>query len=154
MRIGIDTSVLIGLLDSKDVWHSTATSLKNALIEEDAVIVVFDCVLAETISTIARRVHEKRRAADLDEILHTLQREYPLNDVEWLFPSVPLLYPRVIEMVRASKGELNFNDALIALSCQLLNIEFLASFDRDFDSISWLTRIATIEDLQNLAGPD
>jgi predicted nucleic acid-binding protein len=30
-EVGIDTSVLIGLLDPKDIWHDTATTLKKAL---------------------------------------------------------------------------------------------------------------------------
>ena len=30
-KVGIDTSVLIGLLDPKDVWHDAATALKEAL---------------------------------------------------------------------------------------------------------------------------
>ena len=36
----------------------------------------------------------------------------------------------------------HFNDALIALSCRQRSIEYLASFDADFDQISWLKRIA------------
>ena len=58
IRIGIDTSVLIGLLDPRDVWHEPAMALKQALIAHEADIAVFDCVLAEAISTMARRIHE------------------------------------------------------------------------------------------------
>lgn len=47
IRIGIDTSVLIGLLDPKDVWHEPATALKQVLIAHEADIALFDCVLAE-----------------------------------------------------------------------------------------------------------
>jgi predicted nucleic acid-binding protein len=53
IRIGIDTSVLIGLLDPKDIWHTPAKALKQALIAGEANIAVVDCVLAEAISTIA-----------------------------------------------------------------------------------------------------
>jgi predicted nucleic acid-binding protein len=44
-------------------------------------------------------------------------------------------------------GNLNFNDALIALSCHHRDIPFIASFDRDFDNVPWLQRIAKPEDL-------
>ena len=47
-------------------------------------------------------------------------------------------------------GQLNFNDGLIALSCRERSIHVLASFDRDFDMIDWLARIATPEDVQSL----
>jgi len=60
-EVGIDTSVLIGLLDPKDVWHGPAMALKKALQAHQADVAVFDCVLAEAISTMARRIHEQRR---------------------------------------------------------------------------------------------
>ena len=65
IQIGIDTSVLIGLLDPKDIWHQQEMALKQALIARDADIAVFDCVLAEAVSTMARRIHEQRRVDDL-----------------------------------------------------------------------------------------
>ncbi len=39
------------------------------------------------------------------------------------------------------------NDALIALSCHHREIPFIASFDRDFDNVAWLHRLATPDDL-------
>lgn len=68
-RIGIDTSVLIGLLDPKDIWHGPATALQRAFKAHDVSVAVFDCVLAEAISAMARRIHEQRRSADLDQLL-------------------------------------------------------------------------------------
>ena len=58
IQIGIDTSVLIGLLDPEDVWHGPATALKRSFKGHDVQVAVFDCVLAEAISTMARRIHE------------------------------------------------------------------------------------------------
>ncbi len=47
-QIGLDTSVLLGLIDPKDVWHRPAVVLKQALKAHHAEVAVFDCVLAET----------------------------------------------------------------------------------------------------------
>lgn len=66
IQIGIDTSVLIGLLDSKDRWHESAMALKQMLKAHQADVAVFDCVLAEAISTMVRRIYEQRRTLDLD----------------------------------------------------------------------------------------
>jgi len=140
--------VLIGLLDPKDVWHDAATALKEALQGHQAEIAVFDCVLAEAISTMARRIHEQRRAADLKHLLSRILRDYPLEDILWVLPDVPALYGEIVELVRSSGGELNFNDALIALSCHHRDVPFIASFDRDFDHVSWLQRLATPDDLR------
>jgi hypothetical protein len=40
-------------------------------------------------------------------------------------------------------GELTFHDGLMALACRERQRRLLASFDRDFDCLSWLTRVAT-----------
>ena len=146
-RIGIDTSVLIGLLDPKDVWHEASTALSDAMKSQGADVAVFDCVLAEAISTMARRIQEQRRTADLDRLLMRILAEYPAEDVLWVLPDVPALYPDIVELVRSSGGELNFHDALIALSCRHREIPLLASFDRDFDRLAWLGRVARPEDL-------
>jgi predicted nucleic acid-binding protein len=50
------------------------------------------------------------------------------------------------EIKRATNGALNFNDALIALACREREIPTIASFDADFDQITWL-RLAHPEDL-------
>ena len=147
IRIGIDTSVLIGLLDPKDVWHEPATALKQALKTHGADVAVFDCVLAEAISTMARRIHEQRRTADLDRLVARILTDYPTEDILWVLPDVPVLYTEIVELVRSSHGELNFNDALIALSCRHREIPLIASFDRDFDQLSWLRRVAQPDDL-------
>ena len=146
-KVGIDTSVLIGLLDPKDMWHDAATALKEAFQAHQAEVAVFDCVLAEAISTMARRIHEQRRAADLDRLLSRILADYPRDDILWVLPDVPALYSDIVELVRSSGGELNFNDALIALSCHHRSIPSIASFDRDFDNVAWLQRLAKPDDL-------
>jgi predicted nucleic acid-binding protein len=138
---------LIGLLDPKDVWHEPATALKGALIAHGANVAVFDCVLAEAISTLARRIHEQRRTADLDRLVARLLADYPMDDILWVLPDVPVLYGGIVELVRSSGGALNFNDALIALSCRHREIPFIASFDRDFDQLAWLKRVAQPDNL-------
>jgi predicted nucleic acid-binding protein len=146
-EVGIDTSVLIGLLDPEDAWHDAAMALKGALQAHQADIAVFDCVLAEAISTMGRRIHEQRRVADLDHLLARILADYPREDILWVLPDVPALYGDIVQLVRSSHGELNFNDALIAPSCHHRSIPFIASFDRDFDDVSWLQRLAKPEDL-------
>jgi predicted nucleic acid-binding protein len=147
IQIGIDTSVLIGLLDPKDIWHGPAMALQQVFKAHDVSVAVFDCVLAEAVSTMARRIHEQRRPAELDQLLAQIVSDYPEEDILWVLPDVPALYAESVELVRSSQGELNFNDALIALSCRYRGIPFLASFDRDFDQVSWLERVAQPSDL-------
>jgi len=81
IRVGIDTSVVVGMLDSGDIWHAPAARLHESLKVQEADVAIFDCVLAETISTLARRLHEKRRDADLDRLIEHLLSGFPTEDI-------------------------------------------------------------------------
>lgn len=91
IKVGIDTSVLIGLLDTKDIWHSPVTALKDALQAREVDVVLFDCVLAEAISTMARRIHEQRRTANLDQLITRITTDDLRQDILWILPDVPTL---------------------------------------------------------------
>jgi predicted nucleic acid-binding protein len=147
MLVAIDTSVLIGVLDARDVWHGAALRLHDALLAMRLPLVYFDCVLAEASSTVARRLREQRRESELPGLLEQLRAEFPPERLTWLFPDVPRLYGQIMEQMHQSAGELNFNDGLIALACRERQIRLLASFDGDFDTLTWVTRVATPDDV-------
>ena len=147
ITIGLDTSFVIGLLDEKDVWSVPASQLYEEFLARNFNVIAFDCVLAEAIGTLSRRVHEKRRTVDLKALLDRIKAKFPTKSIVWLYPTLPEQYENVIDLIEQSNGELNFNDALIALSCQQRNIEYLASFDADFDQVKWLKRIQRPADL-------
>src|SRR5437879_6122710 len=147
MVIAIDTSVLIGILDARDVWHRAAIELQGALQAVQWASIYFDCVVAEAISTLTRRLREQRRLPELASLLDRLEAELPPETLTWLFPDVPRLYRPVMDLIRTSAGELNFHDGLIALACRERQMRLLASFDSDFDRLPWLTRVATPIDI-------
>ena len=150
MQIGIDTSVLIGLMDAQDIWHRPALSLQSAVTEAGLEPIYFDCALAEAVSTIARRLHEKRRNGEFPDLLNRLLTDFPEDTITWILPDVPGLYGQVMQLVKSYGGELNFNDGLIALACRDRDIRALASFDQDFEKVPWLKRVAAPEDIQAL----
>ena len=143
VTVGLDTSFVVGLVDDRDHWHRSAKSLYEQLVQVGAEVVIFDCVLVEVVSALARRTHEQHRSTSLPTLLSRLHNLFPVKAAVWLYPDLPTLYDVVIARVEESSGELNFNDALIALACQQRNIAYLASFDADFDRVEWLTRVAT-----------
>lgn len=151
--VAIDTSVLIGLVDTRDVWHSAALQLQTALRAVQFAPVHFDCTVAEALSTLARRLREQRRVQELPGLFARIEATLPPEQLTWLFPDVPRLYGRIIALMRTSDGELNFNDGLIALACRERQIWLLASFDRDFDRLPWLIRVATPAEVAAVAPP-
>jgi predicted nucleic acid-binding protein len=150
VRIAVDSSVLVALLDQRDLWRAKAQTLYDALLEADIIPVYFDCVAAEAISAAARRLHEKKRAAEVQGLLERLKIQVPRETLTWILPDVPRLYPEVLALIDSSSGELNFNDALIALTCRERDIPAIASFDADFDQIPWLKRVARDVDVMDL----
>jgi predicted nucleic acid-binding protein len=147
MEVVIDASVLVALLNPYDVWHARALVLLDALREASVALIYYDCVAAEAISAVARRLHEKGRAVEVQALLDRLNARIPYETLTWILPNVPDLYPYVLDLVRVSSGELNFNDGLIALACRERNILAIASFDSDFDRITWLKRLAEPSDV-------
>ena len=147
MEVVIDSSVLVGLLVPNDLWHAQAVALWEEIKTDGHVGLFFDCVAAEAISAAARRLHEKGRTADVKALLERLNVQVPVKTLTWILPDVPRLYLAVLDLIRSSSGELNFNDALIALACRERDIHTIASFDADFDQVPWLHRLARPEDV-------
>jgi predicted nucleic acid-binding protein len=145
--IALDTNFVVGLVDEQDLWSTAALSLQTALTAKAFVPVIFDCVMAEVVSVVARRIHEKRRVANLPTLLERIRTQFPAGTLVWLYPDLPKQYDEVIALVEQTGGELNFNDALIALACRDRNIPYLASFDADFDQVDWLKRVAQSDQL-------
>lgn len=137
----LDTSVLVGLMNPADVWHAPARQLTTALANADWSVIVFDCVVAEAVSVLTRRLHEKGRTAELTAVLTRIQTQFPATAVTFILPDVPQLYTAVLQLMQATQGALNFNDALITLACQQRTILHIASFDSDFDTLPWLQRL-------------
>jgi predicted nucleic acid-binding protein len=147
MQVAIDSSVLVGILAPKDLWHERAVALWKRLEDAGHTTVYFDCVAAETISVATRRLHEKGLQEEVELLLNRLKRHLPTSKITWIFPDVQFLYGNVLALMQRSGGALNFNDALIALACQERQIPAIATFDNDFDQIPWLQRFHQPENL-------
>lgn len=144
-QVLIDTNVLVALVDARDTWHASAQAVREALKTTAVSVVYCDAVLNEAIGVLSRRAQEQRRVAQFAGLVDALLHEVPTEIIAWLSSETQRLYGQVIELVRSSSGDLNFHDALIAHGCRLLGIEVIASFNRDFDQVAWLTRVDTPE---------
>lgn len=147
MRVIVDTSILVGLVNPRDIWHAPSLALVNQLVLVNAELVYFDCVVSEAISTICRRLHEKGRTAEISALLRGLETLAPFDQITWIFPDVPRLYPQVVGLVEESSGALSFNDALIAVAARDRSLGLVATFDADFDRVAWVRRLATPSDV-------
>jgi len=141
----LDTNVLVALIDDRDKWHATAVAVRNVLFSAGIQLVFFDCVLNEAISVIGRRTEEQNRSDQFDRCLDILLSEVPEKNITWISGEAQRLFQSIIRLCRNMQGTFNFHDALIALACQELGISLVASFDQDWEKISWIKRIGAAE---------
>ena len=139
--------MLVALLVPNDIWHSQAVALWDAVKAAGHSGVYLDCVADETISVAMRRLREKGRQADIGPLFDRLNARVPPDKITWVLPDVPRLYTEILDVMRSSVGALNFHDALIALACRERGIPAIASFDDDFDQVTWLRRLSEPEDV-------
>ncbi len=52
--------------------------------------------------------------------------------------------------MREYSGKLNFHDALVLLAAREMGLNYIVSFDEDFDQIAWLVRIKDGTDLKEI----
>jgi len=143
-RVVIDTNVLVALVDQQDKWHASSDALREALKIKNVLLVYFDPVINEAFSVLAKRAQEQKRSQqEISILFETLSRLVPKEAITWISSETQHHYEQVVGLIRDTSGNLNFHDALIALSCRLCGIKVIASFDQDFDQVEWLTRVAT-----------
>jgi hypothetical protein len=71
MQMAIDTSVLVGLLDSQDIWYTAAVSIQR----------------------------EKHRELALPSFLDRLSADWSSEAITWILPDVPRLYGETIALI-------------------------------------------------------
>lgn len=146
-RYVIDTNALVALVDHRDKWHTTAKAIFSKLDNLEFVPIYFDCVMNESFSILGRRAEEQKRLQDVPSIFSDLTAFAPKQEITWVSKETERLYDDIVKLVKETKGKLNFHDALIALCCREGGLQFIFSFDKDFDDVKWLTRIADESDI-------
>lgn len=137
----LDACVLVGPLNPRDVWPALAEPLLAAFLPAGITPVYFGCVAAGAVSAAARRLRDKGRGDEVWTLIARMPEHAPPESLARILPDVPALYDRVLDLMRGSSGELNFNDALVALACRERGTPVIACFDAAFEGVDRLTRI-------------
>jgi predicted nucleic acid-binding protein len=146
-QIILDTSVVVPRLDERDALRQPAMNLWTALEQQSWSVIFFDCVANETISVLCRRFTERQRLDMWPEAFARFREFCRVYPPSWSSSHVPGMFTTILALIGQHQGRLNFHDALLALHTRELGIPYIASFDHDFDTIPWLKRISSSEDL-------
>ena len=136
-KIVVDTNVLVALLDSKDVHHQKAVRLAQRLENEKRQILLMDCILVELYSVIARRSRE--RGYDFSLIFPQIMEIEEMYDIIMAYDYRTRLHTKALNLILLSGGALNYHDALISLVMKRKRIKQIATFDKDFATIDWVS---------------
>lgn len=146
IKVVVDTSLLVAQIDGKDVWHEQAADLAGGFADVEAELIYFDCVVNEAISVLARRLLERKSRTDFKSALGKMDTLILTENITWIYPAIKKYYEKCLEIIRDHGGKINFHDSLIALAMRDLDLGLIGSFDKDFDDIAWLRRLATRKD--------
>lgn len=133
----VDTGVLIGMADTDDQHHEVASQIVRKLDHGELPTgQVTNYVVLETLNWIhSRKRHET--AVETYERLHT-SAGFEIRQ------SAQKDFGRAVELFETYEG-LAFGDATIVAYMEREGIEYLYSFDDDFDAVGDLTRLETPE---------
>lgn len=135
-RTPFDSSVLFGAVNTRNANHETALRPVKAVDNgtlPDAVVI--EGVLAETLNGIHGRVSHEA-AVDFLDRLEANARFYVERSNAEMVTSAKAAF--------RSRERLSFVDALIVAAARTAGIEYVYSFDDDFDGIEGVTRLDTL----------
>ena len=133
----VDTGVLIGMADADDEYHDTAMEIVHEMDHGDLPTErVTNYIVLETLNWIHNRKRHEKAVETYErlnqsagfEVLHAAQKDFP----------------SAVDLFQTYDG-LSFGDATIAAYMQREGIEYLYSFDGDFDTLDGITRLETAD---------
>ncbi|ELZ36077.1 hypothetical protein C471_14747 [Halorubrum saccharovorum DSM 1137] len=131
----IDTGVLVGMADADDEHHDVAMEIVHGMDHGDLPTArVTNYVVLETLNWIHNRKRHEKAVETFErlnqsagfEVLHAAQKDFT----------------NAVNLFQIYEG-LSFGDATIAAYMDREGIEYLYSFDDDFDTIQGITRLET-----------
>lgn len=134
----VDTSVLLGMVDADDPHHETASDIVHGMDRGTLPTGrVTNYVALETLNWIhERRYHgvavetyERLNQSAGFEVIHAAQKDFA----------------RAVELFETYDA-LAFGDATIAAYMEREGVDYVYSFDDDFDAVNGITRLATPDD--------
>lgn len=136
-RALFDSSVLFGAVNTRDANHDDALRLLKGVDAgtlPDAVVI--EGVLAETLNGIHGRVSHEAAVDFLDRLEANTRFHIERSNTETVASAKALFRAR---------DRLSFVDALIVAHARTASIEYVFSFDDDFDGLDGVTRLDTAE---------
>jgi len=133
--VGIDSNVLIAMASKRDTNHEPGRAIVGGIDDGDLPTArATNYVVAEVLNFI----HERHTHAFALDTYHRIEGSAGFEIVH----AAKKDYSRAVDLFETYEG-LSFVDATIAAYLRREGIEYLYSFDDDFDALDDVTRLAT-----------
>lgn len=146
-NIILDTNVLVSIIDENDKWFSTTLKILSKF-SLKANFVILDIVINEAINVLAKRFESKNQTDNFIIALSKIEAIY-FNKILWISENIREYKSSILYLLKTHKGILNFNDSFIVSYMQNNNIYNIFSYDKDFDLISSIKRIYSVESVNS-----
>jgi predicted nucleic acid-binding protein len=123
VRIFIDTSALLAVLDADDAYHSKAGAKWKLLIEDDSVLICSNYILLETIALLQHRF-------GIDAVRTFQEDVVPILTVEWI--DVDLHETAILSVLAAGRKKLSLVDCTSFALMRKLGLRSAFTFDKHF----------------------
>lgn len=123
MRIFIDTSALLAVLDADDAYHSKAEAKWKPLIEDNSVLICSNYILLETIALLQHRF-------GIDSVRTFQEDVVPLLTVEWI--DADLHETAILSVLTAGRKKLSLVDCTSFALMRKLGLKSAFTFDKHF----------------------
>ena len=123
MRVFIDTSAFLALLNSKDQNHTSASQIWIRLISEEAFITCTSYVLVESFALIQNRLGIEAVKAFEEDVI-------PMIQIEWVDRS--LHQAGVSALLTANRRKLSLVDCVSFETARQMGIKMVFAFDQHF----------------------
>lgn len=142
-EVVLDANIIVGWLDKADAHNAHATELVEGLKRDGHVALLLDVFVAEAVSVICRRAQERRsKSTDLLNATSVVRRWHEAGQIAPVSGDINSRFDAILDVVEASAGALNFNDALLVVLQRDGAIGHVASFDRALDTAEGFRRLS------------
>jgi hypothetical protein len=137
----LDTNVLFASASARDNYHDRGREIVSGIDHGDLPdAIVTDYVVAETLNLTAEKLGPDAANGILDRLIEGAHFE---------IDHAPKADFNAAQAIFRQFDELSFVDAAIAAYVEREDVEYLYSFDDDFDVIEGITRLETPDDPRN-----
>lgn len=146
IKIVLDANVLIAILDHDDKWHELTLRIEKELNHLDKIrYIITDICVNEAVNVICKRFESKDKSDHIPEFIDRLEILFPDKKIEWISDFSSRYYHNILKRIKAYSGLLNYNDCFLIEYMIDHGIEYIFSYDRDFDRIEEINRVGSAD---------